>query len=132
MSILCDKLDIPLILAPGAGVPSRTLAKYEKSPVSYQATPLIRTRPVVPAKKSATLSNRPSSSVTLQGAGLVDLARGAVITRRRESLDAFAYADAHDVSLLDDDLQNGGLQFVLYGVVPSDVFCWRPSTVSWC
>ena len=40
-----------------------------------------------------------------------------MITRQRD-LDAFAYADPHDVSLLDDD----GLQFVLYGVVPQRRF----------
>jgi len=40
-----------------------------------------------------------------------------MITRQRD-LDAFAYADAHDVSLLDDD----GLQFVIYGVVPQRRF----------
>ncbi len=40
-----------------------------------------------------------------------------MVTRQRD-LDAFAYADADDVSVLDDD----ELQFVLYGVVPERRF----------
>jgi len=117
---LCDKLDIPLILAPGVGVPSRTLAKYDNSPISYQATPLVRTRPVVADEIRHPLKS-PELVSHAEGVRLVDLARGAMITRQRD-LDAFAYADAQDVSLLDDDLQNSGLQFVLYGVVPQRRF----------
>jgi hypothetical protein len=113
---LCDQLDVPLILGPGPGVPSRTLAKYDRSPISYQTAPLVRTRPVV-----AEEIGRPRKSPELvdhaEGVRLVDLARGAMITRQRD-LDAFAYADAHDVSLLDDE----DLQFVLYGVVPERRF----------
>ena len=37
-----DTIDIPLILTPGHGVPSRTLAKYDKWPTEYQRTPLVR------------------------------------------------------------------------------------------
>jgi hypothetical protein len=117
---LCDKIDIPLILAPGSGVPSRTLARYDKSPIAYQTTPLVRSRPMVGEEIRRPL--KPPELVSLaEGVRLVDLARGAMVTRQRD-LDAFAYADAHDVSLLDDDSQNGGLQFVLYGVVPQRRF----------
>ena len=35
------------------------------------------------------------------GSRLIDLARSAMVTRHRD-LDAFAYADANDVSLIDD------------------------------
>jgi hypothetical protein len=113
---LCDKLDIPLTLAPGPGVPSRTLAKYDKSPIRFQTTPLVRTRPVV-AEEIRRPLKPPALVGHAEGLRLVDLARGAMITRQRD-LDAFAYADANDVSLLDDD----DLQFVLYGVVPERRF----------
>src|SRR3989304_3937276 len=95
---LCDQLDIPLILAPGSGVPSRTLAKYDKSAIVYQTTPLVRTRPVVGEEVRRPLK-RPELASHAEGVRLVDLARGAMITRQRD-LDAFAYADAQDVSLL--------------------------------
>ena len=48
------------------------------------------------------------------GARLVELARGAMITRQRD-LDAFAYGDARDVRLVDD---GDGLAFVLVGMLP--------------
>ncbi len=57
---LCDQLDIPMTLAPGPGVPSRTLAKYGESPIHFQTTPLAA-RGRLSVKKSAALSNRPSS-----------------------------------------------------------------------
>ncbi len=113
---LYDKFDIPLILAPGSGVPSRTLAKYDESPIVYQTTPLIRTRPVVGEEIRRPLKP-PKLLSRAEGIRLVDLARAAMITRERD-LDAFAYADANDVSVLDDN----GLQFVLYGVVPERRF----------
>jgi hypothetical protein len=113
---LYDKLDIPLILAPGPGVPSRTLAKRVASPIVYQSTPLVRTRPVVEEEVRRPL--KPPELVSrAESARLVDLARGAMATRQRD-LDAFAYADAHDVSLVDDN----DMQFVLYGVVPERRF----------
>jgi hypothetical protein len=113
---LSDHFDIPLILAPGPGVPSRTLAKYEKVAIEYQAEPFLRQRPVVENE-----IDRPFKPAKLVGHAtgirLVDLARSAMVTRQRD-LDAFAYADAHDVSIVDD----GSLQFILYGVVPSRRF----------
>lgn len=112
----CDELDIPLILSPGSGVPSRTLAKYDKSPIVYQSRPLTHTRPVLTEEIHRPL--KPPKLVSHADAmRLVDLAHGAMVTRQRD-LDAFAYADAHDVSVLDDE----GLQFVLYGVVPQRRF----------
>jgi hypothetical protein len=49
-----------------------------------------------------------------EGGQLIELARGAMLTRSRD-LDAFAYGDARDVRLVDD---GGGLAFVLIGVIP--------------
>ena len=122
---LCDELDIPLILSPGSGVPSRTLAKYDKSPVRLpdHATHSYASR----VEEEIHRALKPPKLVSrAEGIRLVDLARGAMVTRQRD-LDAFAYADAHDVSVLDDD----GLQFVLTALYLNAVFCWKPSTASW-
>ena len=113
---LYDELDIPLSLTPGPGVPNRTRAKYDKSPIAYQTTPLIRTRPVVEEEIRRPLAP-PQLLSRAEGTRLVDLARAAMVTRQRD-LDAFAYADAHDVSLLDDN----SLRFVLFGVLPQRRF----------
>ena len=113
---LCDELDIPLTLSPGPGVPSRTLAKRDKSPIDYQSTSLTQTRPVISKEVRRPLRS-PQLVGQAEGVQLVDLARGAMATRQRD-LDAFAYANPYDVSLVDDD----GLQFVLYGIVPERRF----------
>jgi len=69
---LYDESDIPLILAPGPNVPNRTLAKYDKSPIVYQATPLPRTRPVVEEEIGRPL--KPPKLVSrAEGLRLVDL-----------------------------------------------------------
>ncbi|TWU21934.1 hypothetical protein [Bythopirellula polymerisocia] len=112
----CDELDIPLILSPGAGVPSRTLAKRDHSPIHYQTDPLVRTRPV-PSEEIHRSLKPPKLINHAEGTRFVDLARCAMVTRQRD-LDAFSYADANDVSVLDD----GDLQFVLCGVVPERRF----------
>ncbi len=111
-----DELDIPLILSPGEGVPNRTRARYAPSPVVYQTAPLVRGRPVVQDELDRPPA-APQRVSRAEGQRLVDVARAAMVTRQRD-LDAFAYADPHDVSLVDDD----GLQFVLYGVVPQRRF----------
>jgi hypothetical protein len=113
---LCDELDIPLILSPGSGVPNRTQAKVDQSPVEYQTTPLVRKRPTVGEAIRRPL--KPPKLVSRgEGIRLVDLAHSAMVTRQRD-LDAFAYADPHDVSVVDDK----DLQFVLYGVLPERRF----------
>ena len=107
-----DAIDIPLTVSPGTGVPSRTCARRERSPVDYQTTPLIRKRPAVDVEIGRPLG--PTRLVSrAEGRRLVDLARSAMVTRLRD-LDAFAYADPNDVTILDD----GSLQFVIYGVAP--------------
>ena len=42
-----ERLGIPLVLAPGPGTPSRTLAKHESGPPVFQTRPLDRSRPVL-------------------------------------------------------------------------------------
>ncbi|MDC0936591.1 hypothetical protein OAS39_09905 [Pirellulales bacterium] len=113
---LCDEIDIPLILSAGPGVPNRTQAKYGQSPIEYQTTPLLSKRPVV--EEAIRRPLKPPKLVShSEGIRLVDLARSAMVTRQRD-LDAFAYADPHDVSVVDDK----DLQFVLYGVLPERRF----------
>jgi hypothetical protein len=110
---LYEQFDIPLILVPGENTPSRTHAKYDPAPIVYQTTPLDHQRPTVTVERQ-----RPPGPAKLltrtAGSRLVDLAHSAMATRQRD-LDAFAYADPYDVSLIDD---SDGLQFVLYGLLP--------------
>ena len=83
---LYDELDIPLVLAPGPGVPNRTRAKCDDSPLVYQTSPLTRRRPVVGEETRRPLIP-PKLVSRAAGIGLVDLARAAMVTRQRD-LDA--------------------------------------------
>jgi hypothetical protein len=114
---LYEEFDIPLILVPGSDTPSRTHAKYGRAPIVYQTTPLDRRRPAV-ADECQRPPGPPKLLGRAAGSRLIDVARSAMVTRHRD-LDAFAYADANDVSLIDDD---GGLHFVLYGLLPQRRF----------
>jgi hypothetical protein len=108
-----DAIDASYELAPGRDTPSRTRAKHRPAPLAFQRTPLARTRPDLrleldrPVRATRKLSLR-------EGARLIDLARGAMITRGRD-LDAFSYGNAGDVLMVDD---GDGLEFALTGVVP--------------
>jgi len=110
---LFESFDLPLLLSPGPGTPSRTHARYARSPVVYRKESLSRARPDL---RSETL--RPPLSVRTvsrrEGRRLVDLAREAMVTRSRD-LNVFEHADERDVRLAD---VGGGLQFACLGVVP--------------
>ncbi len=114
---LYEQFDMPLILVAGKATPSRTHAKYDPAPIVYQTKPLDHERPVISdeLQRPPKAPRRVSRAV---GTHLVDVARSAMATRHRD-LDAFAYADANDVSLIDD---TNGLQFVLYGLMPERRF----------
>ncbi|HSD53629.1 MAG TPA: hypothetical protein VLC47_05660 [Burkholderiales bacterium] len=110
---LYDGLDPSCELAPGPGTPSRTLARYGPAPAAFRSGPLRRDRPSLRAE----IRRAPRQVRTLgsgDGKRIIELARGAMITRRRD-LDAFAYGDARDVRIVDD---GDGLGFALIGVVP--------------
>ncbi len=111
-----DEFEIPLIIIPGPDTPNRTRAKCGTSPIVYQNRPLDRTRPVVDREACRPI-NAPRLVSHAEGLRWVDLARSVMVTRQRD-LDAFAYADPNDVSLVDDD----DLQHVLYGVPPQRRF----------
>ena len=108
-----DALDPSCELVPGRGTPSRTRAHYPATPVAFQRTPLRRARPAlrdeVPRPPRAVRILAPAA-----GERVIDLARGAMVTRSRD-LDAFAYGDPRDVRIADD---GGGLAFALIGVPP--------------
>jgi len=111
---LFDGLDPSCELHPGRDTPSRTLDRYAAAPVIFRSTPLRRNRPDLRAE-----IHRPPQAVrelpAREGARLVELTRGVMITRQRD-LDAFAYGDARDVRIVDD---GDGLAFVLVGMLPA-------------
>jgi hypothetical protein len=108
-----DGLDTPLVLHPGQDTPSRTRARYPRSPVVFRAEAPRRGRPDLAGELG-----RPPRSVhpvsPREGRRLIDLAQEAMVTRARD-LDAFAYGDAGDVRIADD---GDGLQWAVIGMLP--------------
>ena len=108
-----ERIGIPLVLAPGPGTPSRTLAKHESGPPVFQARPLDRSRPVL--RGEIVKPPRAVRSVTPGDADrLIDLAREAMVTRGRD-LDNFIHADRDDVRIFE---YGDGLAFACYGLTP--------------
>jgi hypothetical protein len=109
-----DGLDTPLLLRPGPGTPSRTLACHGRSPIVFHEAPPDRSRPDLSVQLA-----RPPRSVRAvsarEGQSLIDLARGSMVTRERD-LDNFAYGDARDVRVVDD---GDGLQWAMIGTLPA-------------
>lgn len=110
---LHDGIDAAYVLDPGAGAPSRTLARLPGGTPRYGRGPLEGRRPDL-----VTEMRRPPHAVRAvtprEGERLIDLAREAMVTRSRD-LDAFAWGNPGDVRLVDD---GDGLRFVLIGMVP--------------
>ena len=108
-----DGLDPSCELVPGRDTPTRTLDRHVAAPAAFRTEPLRRARPELREE-----IQRPPRAVRVlgpgEGARVVALCRGAMITRQRD-LDAFAYGDARDVRIVDD---GNGLAFALVGVVP--------------
>jgi hypothetical protein len=108
-----DAIDTPFTLAPGRDTPSRTRALLAFAPRAFQSGPLERGRPDLRVAAAS-----PPRGVRLlsarEGAAVIELARGAMVTRQRDLM-AFEYADPRDVRLVDD---GEGLAFALCGVVP--------------
>jgi hypothetical protein len=110
---LVDGMDAPMVLAPGPGGPSRTLARWPDARPVFQRAPLRRGRPDLAAE----LAIPPRSVKPLpyrDGERMVMLAMEAMVTRGRD-LDVFAYADPADVRMVDC---GGGLQFACMGARP--------------
>jgi hypothetical protein len=110
---LYERIGIPLILVPGPGAPSRTLAKFGTAPAVFQSRPLDRSRPSLWAEVG-----KPPRAVRLaapeQADVLISLAREAMVTRARD-LDNFIHADRRDVRLFEYE---DGLSFACYGLTP--------------
>ena len=108
-----DAIEPSYELEPGRDTPARTRARHAAAPMTYQAGPLRRARPDLRIELGRSYRGLRAVSAR-EGEQLIELARGAMVTRSRD-LDAFAYGNARDVRLVDD---GGGLAFVLIGVIP--------------
>jgi len=111
--VFSDGIDADFVLAPGPDTPSRTRAHLDGTPVLYRKAAPPRVRPALRAE----LAHPPRRVRRLSptdGDTLVELARGAMVTRAR-SLEAFSFADARDAWLVDD---GDGLAFGFAGVIP--------------
>ncbi|MCU0765332.1 MAG: hypothetical protein MUF32_04845 [Burkholderiaceae bacterium] len=106
-----DAINPSCELRAGDDTPARTRELFGPAPVALRSGPLRRGRPDLRAEmRRAPLSVRRLPAA--EGRRLVDLARGAMVTRSRD-LDAFAYGNARDTWLIDD---GDGLAFGLIGV----------------
>lgn len=108
-----DAINPSCELLPAADTPSRTHAEFTRAPLAFQETALRRARPDL----RTSLARAPLGVRVLgtrAGRTLIELARGAMVTRKRD-LDAFAYGDERETLLVDD---GGGLAFAFNGVVP--------------
>lgn len=114
--VVMEDLDLPFRLCPGPDTPARTHEKYEGAAITYQANPLLTTRPSL-----AEIAERrpPARRVPpREGEKLIALARTTMATRSRD-LDAFAYASKHDVMLVDCA---DGLEIACVGLLPERRF----------
>ena len=108
-----DAIDAACVLKPAPGAPSRTDTKYAGATIAYRSTPLRRTRPDL--REQIALAPRAVHELSpREGAHLLDLARGVMVTRSRD-LDAFAYGDPRDVRIVED---GEGLAFMVGGMLP--------------
>lgn len=111
--ILHDEVDVPMVLHPGKGTPTRTVQRFPSGKTVYRTQPFPSERPDLrvwlrkPAPKIEPVDE-------VEGDHLIDLARMAMVTRERD-LDAFSHADASDVRLVHS---GDGLLLALMGVVP--------------
>ncbi|HSB64379.1 MAG TPA: hypothetical protein VLJ18_09450 [Thermoanaerobaculia bacterium] len=108
-----EGLDLPLVLAPGKGGPSRTRAAIGVPAVSFQTAPLDSGRPDV-AREVASPPLRVVAATGDEAGRLLDLARESMVTRQRD-LDVFQWGDRRDVRLAHFP---DGLTFVVIGAVP--------------
>lgn len=108
-----DAIDPLYELQPGPGTPSRTLAHHAVAPAVHVREGLRRARPDLRAE-IARPPQRVRTVTRREGEALVELARGAMLTRERD-LDAFAYGDPRALRVVHEA---GGLAFAVNGVLP--------------
>jgi hypothetical protein len=107
-----DAIEPTYELKSGPDTPSRTRARHAAAPMAYQRQPLRHARPDL-REELGRIYRAVRLASAREGGQLIELARGAMVTRSRD-LDAFAYGNARDVRLVDD---GGGLGFALIGVI---------------
>jgi hypothetical protein len=106
-----DTIDATYVLE-GGREPSRTHARMGVRPL-FQTAPPRRDRPsLTAALKVPPVSVRRTNRS--EGRRLIDLAREAMVTRKRD-LDAFTWGNPRDVRIVDD---RDGLAFAMIGVIP--------------
>ena len=112
-----NSLDVPFVLAPARGTPSRTTSFIAGLPLCWQTHARSTARPDLkreierPPKRMRHVNHK-------HGAELVDAARVAMLTRERD-LEQIAYAYPGDAWILEDE---DGLCFVALGKVPERRF----------
>lgn len=108
-----DRVNASYVLDPARGTPERTLARFAGAPIAFQRRHPDRGRPVLAqALTRAPVGVRQVGPA--EGERLIDLARGAMVSRARD-LDAFAYGSRDDVVIVDD---GEGLLYAFNGVTP--------------
>ena len=108
-----DTIDAMYVLDPGPAGPSRTHALRKGDSPLFRTAPPRRDRPdLAQAIEVPPLSVRRTGRS--EGARLIDLAREAMVTRKRD-LDAFTWGNPRDVRMVED---RDGLAFAMIGVVP--------------
>ena len=109
---LFDALDPAFHLSPSETTPSRTREYQRPEVIHYQKRRI--SRKVVDLRQAANMRLRFETVSGKAARRLVDLARGAMVSRQRD-LDAIAYANADDVLRVHC---RQGIQIVLLGMLP--------------
>ncbi len=108
-----ESLELPLVLAPGPGGPTRTHAEVPVPVVHFQKTPLRTARPDL-RHELARPPRRVATASPTDARRLLDLAKESMVTRQRD-LDVFQWGDPGGVRLVDFD---EGLSFAVIGAIP--------------
>ena len=110
---LHDAIQPAYVLKPGSDSPSRTSACWSRARIAFVTAPLEQGRPDLRREVL-----RPPESIAVaaprDAAELLDLARGAMVTRGRD-LDAFSWGNVEDIHIVED---GDGLAFAFIGIVP--------------
>ncbi len=110
-----DALDTPMRIDAGGAAFSRTLARHAASPTAFFSAALRRDTPDLRAEL-ARPPRRLRHAGPAEGARLIDLALGAIVTRQRD-IDGITYGNPADVWMIDDGTLPG-LQWAFIGLVP--------------
>ncbi|MEO8586699.1 MAG: hypothetical protein ABI584_11100 [Acidobacteriota bacterium] len=107
-----EGLELPVVLAPGPGGPSRTHAASPVSAVHFQTMPFASGRPDL-RRDVASVPRSVALASPAEGRRLLDLAKESMVTRQRD-LDVFQWGDPDGVRVVDFE---DGVSFVVIGAV---------------